>query len=97
MADYPFTAEALLPDLKVDLGIGARIFDGRLLSKIKTAMERISAEGVTLSDSENDRDIVLMYAAWLWRSRVTGDAMPRMVRSALNNRVFHEAAGGGAS
>lgn len=96
MADYPFAAEALLPDLKLDLGISARIFDGRLQARLKTAMERIAAEGVTLTDSENDRDLVLMYAAWLWRSRVTGDAMPRMVRSALNNRVFHDAAGGGA-
>ena len=86
------TAQELLPALKIDLGISAEAFDGRLLSRITTAMERIEAEGCTLTDSESDRDLVLMYAAWLWRERVTGSEMPRMVRYALNNRVFGEAA-----
>ena len=29
-----------------------------------------------------------MYAAYLWRSRTTGEGMPRMLRYALNNRLF---------
>jgi len=37
-----------------------------------------------------------MYAAWLWRKRDTMDAMPRMLRWMLNNRVFGPRMGGQA-
>ena len=47
---------------------------------------------MTLTDSKRDQDLVLMYAEWLWRERVTGAAMPRMLRYALNNRVLGTAA-----
>ena len=89
---YPFTAASLLPALKVDLGISATVYDDRLTARLNTAMERISAEGVTLQDTVGDKDLVLMYAAWLWRSRVEQSPMGRMLRVALNNRVFGEAA-----
>ena len=89
---YPFTAASLLPALKVDLGISATVYDERLTARISTAMERITAEGVTLQDTVGDRDLVLMYAAWLWRGRVEQSPMGRMLRVALNNRVFAEAA-----
>ena len=82
----------LLEALKLDLGISSNVFDARLTARIRTAKERITAEGVTLTDSEGDKDLVIMYAAWLWRSRVTGEGMPRMIRYALNNRVLGQAA-----
>lgn len=85
-------AAILLKDLKTDLGIKSETFDDRLLSRIGTAQERIAAEGATLTDSEADRDLVVMYAAWLWRSRVSGEKMPDMIRYALNNRVLGEKA-----
>lgn len=85
-------AAILLKDLKTDLGIKSEAFDDRLLSRIGTAQERIAAEGATLTDSEADRDLVVMYAAWLWRSRVSGEKMPDMIRYALNNRVLGEKA-----
>lgn len=85
-------AAILLNDLKTDLGIKSGTFDDRLLSRIETAQERIAAEGATLTDSEADRDLIVMYAAWLWRSRVSGEKMPDMIRYALNNRVFGEKA-----
>lgn len=85
-------AAILLQDLKTDLGISSDAFDVRLQSRIKTARERIQAEGATLTDSESDRDLVVMYAAYLWRSRVTGEKMPDMLRYALNNRVLGEKA-----
>ena len=84
--------EQLLTALKIDLGISSTAFDDRLVARIQTAQERITAEGVTLTDCEGDCDLVLMYAAWLWRSRITGEGMPRMLRYALNNRVFGPAA-----
>lgn len=83
----------LLRDLKLDLGISSDAFDVRLASRLKTAKQWIEAEGAALTDSEGDRELVVMYAAWLWRSRVTGEGMPRMLRFALNNRVFGEKAG----
>lgn len=89
---YPFTAATLLPALKVDLGISATVYDDRLTARLDTAMERITAAGVTLADTPADRDLVLMYAAWLWRGRVEQSPMGRMLKVALNNRVFGEAA-----
>ena len=89
---YPYTAEQLLPALKIDLGVTATAFDDRLKARLDTAMERITAEGVTLQASEQDKDLVLMYAAWLWRSRVDQAPMGRMLRLALNNRVIAQKA-----
>ena len=85
-----FIPETLLSDLKRDLGIKSELYDSRLTSRIKTAMERIEAEGCTLQPTESDRDLVLMYAAYLWRERVTGAPMGRMLRLALNNKIFGE-------
>lgn len=82
----------LLAALKTDLGITSTAFDARLRSRIATAQERIAAEGATLTNSEGDQDLVVMYAAWLWRSRVSGEKMPDMIRYALNNRVLGEKA-----
>lgn len=85
-------AAILLAALKIDLGITSTAFDDRLNSRIATAQERIAAEGATLTDSDGDQDLVVMYAAWLWRSRVSGEKMPDMLRYALNNRVLSEKA-----
>ena len=54
--------------------------------------ERIGDLGVTLTETEEDKDLVLMYAAWLWRSRTTGEGMPQMLKSTLYNRLFGEKA-----
>lgn len=85
-------AAALLPNLKIDLGITSTAFDDRLTERIETAIERITAVGVTLTDSHADQDLVLMYAAWLWRCRVTQAPMGRMLQLALNNRAIGETA-----
>lgn len=79
---------SMLPDLKRDLGISATIYDDRLTARISTAAERIQALGIELQDTESDRDLVLMYAAWLWRCRVTQAPMGRMLQLTLNNRLF---------
>lgn len=83
---------SMLGDLKRDLGISADIYDSRLTARITTAIERIGALGITLADTEGDRDLALMYAAWLWRCRVTQAPMGRMLQLALNNRLFGEKA-----
>lgn len=88
--------EALLIALRTDLGISSTAFNERLLSRIRTAQQRIGEEGVKLQNTEADRDLVVMYAGWLWRSRVTGEGMPRMLRYALNNRLLSQKASEGA-
>ena len=84
---------ALLAAVKTDLGIKTNAYDDRISARIQTAKDWIAAEGATLKNSAGDDELVVMYAAWLWRSRMTGEGMPRMLRFALNNRVFGEKAG----
>lgn len=78
--------ELLLQYLKVDLGITTDKYDYRLTQYLENAENEISREGVTLADG--DEQLVIMYAAWTWRRRDSGEGMPRMLRYALNNRVF---------
>lgn len=84
--------EALLSALKLDLGISSVAFNDRLLSRIRAAQARIEEEGVILEDTIEDQELVVMYAAYLWRERVSGEDMPRMLRYALNNRLFAQKA-----
>ena len=86
--------ELLLAAVHADLGIASKAFDERLLARIRTAQARIAEEGITLADTEEDRDLVVMYTCYLWRERATGADMPRMLRYALNNRLFSRKAAG---
>jgi uncharacterized protein YqeY len=77
--------------LKVDLGISVTAYDARLAQYITVAKAEIGREGITLSaDSLDDENLIIMYAAWMWRKRESGEGMPRMLRYALNNRLFAE-------
>ena len=85
------TNTELLAMLKVDLGISVEAYDDRLTQYIESAKKSIIREGATLSDDDiEDNQLVIMYAAWMWRKRDTGEGMPRMLRYALNNRLFAE-------
>ena len=89
------TDAQLLAMLKIDIGFrssGNRAIDDRLTQLIQAAEKYIKAEGATTLDRNNidDAQLIVMYAAWLWRRRDTQDDMPRMVRYAINNRVFAE-------
>lgn len=84
-------AELMLTLLKVDLGITTDRYDERLEVYIEAARTAIETEGVSLdSDSPSDGNLVVMYAAWLWRKRDTGEGMPRSLRWMLNNRLMSE-------
>lgn len=77
--------------LKVDLGISVEAYDTRLSQYIQVAKTEIGREGITLSEEDlDDNNLVIMYAAYMWRKRESGDGMPRMLRYALNNRLFKE-------
>ena len=82
---------ALLTALKVDLGISTNAYDARLTEYLKSAVQLITKEGITLDmQSYDDSTLVVMYAAWLWRRRDSLDGMPRMIRYLMNNRLFSE-------
>ena len=83
----------LLPMLKTDLGITTTAYDTRLTAYLENAKKEIQREGVTIGDAVDDGQLVVMYAAWTWRRRYTGEGMPRMLRYALNNRVFSQKMG----
>lgn len=87
---------AVLPLLQVDLG---ELYpnDQRvayLTQAISAATDFITREGVRLTDSVEDVQLVEMYAAYLVRKRATQEPMPRMLRWALNNRILSQKAGG---
>lgn len=84
--------DAKLTMLKVDLGITGTAYDDRLSQYISSAEQMIGTEGITLTDSAEDKQLVVSYAAWLWRRRDSGNGMPRMLRYLLNNRLFSEKA-----
>lgn len=82
--------ELYLSALKTDLGIVTTAYDQRLLAYLDASAKAIEREGVTLTECIDDANLVIQYAAWLWRDRDNGQGMPRMIRWALNNRLFSE-------
>lgn len=82
----------LLSMLKIDLGFKTNGYDDRLNQLLTVAEKEIIREGAETLDKTDldDAQLIVMYAAWLWRKRDTQDGMPRMVRYAINNRVFSE-------
>lgn len=86
---------AILSRLKVDLSIkGTTAYDERLSQIIQSSYEFIVREGASTLDPDNEGDIqlIVMYSAWVWNGRRTGDKMYQMIRWNLNNRIFSEKA-----
>lgn len=83
--------------LKLDLQIATSAYDELLIQMISSAEGMISREGIVLDGkSAEDTQLVVMYAAYLYRHRRDENpAMPRSLRFALNNRLFSQKAGGG--
>lgn len=79
--------------LKTDLGITTTAYDERLQDYLVNARAEIAREGVVLNSADlSDVQLVVMYAAWTWRKRDSMEGMPRMLRYALNNRIFSQKA-----
>ena len=90
----------LLTMLKADLEFvpANKTKDVYLLQLLASARQMIAREGVTLAKTEEDAQLIVMYAAYLDRSRADNAAkMPRMLRWAMNNRLFGQKMGGGSS
>lgn len=87
----------MLAMLKTDLGIlTTTAYDTRLTQLLTAAQQAIIKEGASTLDASDisDMELIVMYAAWLWRKRDGMEGMPRMLRYKLNNRVLSEKAGG---
>lgn len=85
------TTEDKLELLRSDLQNPPESQNNFLRHCLAVAEERILAEGITLTDSVDDTDLVVMYASWRYRCRnKDNNPMPRMLRFALNNRLFGE-------
>ena len=80
--------------LKTDLRIMSTGYDERLKQILKSSEKAIKKEGVSTLDNTDldDCQLIVMYAAWIWRNSETGAGMPRMLRWSLNNRIFAEKA-----
>lgn len=91
------TAAELLALTKCNLEIpeANTLFDDYISGLIAAAEQMITREGINLNSSTEDGNLVVMYAAYLYRKRAdSAPAMPRMLRYALNNRLFSEKMGG---
>lgn len=79
----------MLERLKIDLGITTNAYDDRLSQYLDSAERMIRTEGADIDlTNPQDEQIVIMYAAWLWRKRDSQEGMPRMLRWVLNNRIM---------
>ena len=92
MGETTTTPSATLTMLKIDLGLTTTAYDDRLTQLLASSEAAIRAEGAQTLDATRPQDaqLIVMYAAWQWRRRDTQEGMPRMLRWALNNRVFGE-------
>lgn len=86
--------ETNLEILKINLQISTDKLDSYLSGLISAAREYIITEGIILKDTQGDNNLVVMYAAYLYRKRREDGPMPRSLRWALNNRLFSQKAGG---
>ena len=83
--------QELLGMLKIDLGIRSELYDDRLTDRLTEAQTALTEMGIVLADTTADKDLVVMYAAYLYRKRADdAPVMPRMLRYALNNRLFSQ-------
>lgn len=84
--------ETLLQMLKIDLGLTVAAYDERLTNLLDVAQASVIEAGAATLDISQppDAQLVVMYAAWLWRGRDEMPAMPRALQWALHNRVFSE-------
>lgn len=87
------SGEDKLALLKLDLQMTATAYDQYLKQLISAAEGFVKREGIELSDTAEDAQLVIMYAAYLYRKRREDNpVMPRMLRWALNNRLFSQKA-----
>ena len=69
-----------------------------LANDLDAAQARLLRSGISLDESKaEDLNLLVMYAAWLFNKRKTGEGMPLMLSREIHNRQTALAAGGGGS
>ena len=88
-------SELALSLLKTDLGYPGKVpeeVEDFMNAKLDAASARLKSMGLDVKDSVPEQlDLLVMYAAHLYRHRATGEAMPAMVRAAVNDCKVHQA------
>lgn len=84
-------SEILLDTLKMNLSLATTAYDDYLIELIKASRQMIKREGIKIRCTAEDAQLIVMYAAYLFRKRAEDNPiMPRMLRYALNNRLFSQ-------
>lgn len=90
------TDEFLLSMLRADLEQPSPTVNEYLRDLLGVAKERIAGKGIHIDEnSMSDGGLIVMFAAYLYRKRKADnpkgvDKMPRMLRSAINDRLVAE-------
>ena len=64
---------------------------------LAAARQRLVIAGILVDDGDlDDLQLLVMYAAWLYRGRVNGQPMPQMLLQAIRDRQTADGTGGGA-
>lgn len=97
------TSSDILTMLKANLEIATTSHDTYLSQLLDVSYKAITEEGITIDkiasetddyeiDEIQDVNLMVMYASYLYRKRADEGSpqMPRMLRYALNNRLFSE-------
>lgn len=88
------TAADIRTLVKLNLSLTSAAYDTYLDSLIETAKAAIQREGIALDDTPESVNLIVMYAAYLFRKRAEDNPiMPRMLRYALNQMLFAQKAG----
>ena len=83
------TNSDILVMLKSNLQLMGTAWNEYLTQLIEVAKREIERLGIELYTSNvDDVNLIVMYAAYLYLKRNTDGPMPRMLRYALNNRLF---------
>lgn len=93
MAEEISAAQALLQaDLGFLAGTVPEPVQSVLASDLAAARGALSRAGLAADETEaEDLSLLVMYAAWLYRKRISGDPMPAMLRQAINDRKVAKA------
>jgi len=94
------TTSPALEFLKADLGFYApdATMTAYLEHLLDAARNEIADKGIVLAETEaDDLDLLVMYAAWMYRKRDGSGAIPDMLRYRLNNRIVRTATTGAAT
>ncbi len=89
------TYEPEIVMLCTDLGLLPENLDDRLAAllqaKLDTAQQQLHDAGIVLKGGLDDLDLLVSYAAWLYRGRVKQQDKPLMLQRMLHNRQVSKA------